>query len=414
MNEILLFYIQRALVLDILLWLLLIGMPIALGMLLYLQIRQSKVLKFELSQLDRIKSHNVEYDFILKAMRLAVWHVDAKNETITYEKDYRENVDGYAPPPATPFDELVMHYDENDRERMRKSFYEICRGDRDEIHEEYRIYSWFSGNTYWAETFATVAERDADGKPLKIVGASMRIDKRKDMEEALVNARIRAEESDRLKTAFIANISHEIRTPLNAIVGFTSLLPDVEGEERNELLNLIRENTQKLLRIVDDVVKISKIEAGMDELKLSIFDLNTVLLQAAQVAASDTYPGVEISTEFARNEQNLSTDLDRLQAIIRHLLSNATKFTEQGSIVIGYNEPHDGRIRIWVRDTGKGIPDDLQQRVFERFFKVDEFVPGAGLGLSVCQTMVFSLGGKIGVKSTLGSGSKFWFEIPFQ
>ena len=414
MNSVMLFFIQRAMLYDLFIWTLLIGTLLGMVAMLYWQIRQGRVLKLELSQLEKIKSHNVEYDFILKAMRLAIWHLDAKNETITYERDFREGNSGFTPPQNTPFSELVLHYDERDRARLTKSLNEICNGQREELHEEYRAYSWFSGETYWAESYASVAERDADGKPLKVVGASMRIDKRKNMEEDLVKARNRAEESDRLKTAFIANISHEIRTPLNAIVGFTSVLPDIEGEERQELLNLINENTQKLLRIVDDVVNISKIEAGTNDLVMSTFDLTPVLLQAAQAYEKDARPGVQMTTAFANAEQQISTDHNRLLEIIRHLLSNATKFTEQGSITVGYDLPADGRIRIWVRDTGKGIPEELQQRIFERFFKVDEFVPGAGLGLSVCQTMAFSLGGKVGVVSKLGEGSTFWVEIPFQ
>ena len=414
MNSVMLFFIQRAMLYDLFIWTLLIGTLLGMVAMLYWQIRQGRVLKLELSQLEKIKSHNVEYDFILKAMRLAIWHLDAKNETITYERDFREGNSGFTPPQNTPFSELVLHYDERDRARLTKSLDEICNGQREELHEEYRAYSWFSGETYWAESYASVAERDADGKPLKVVGASMRIDKRKNMEEDLVKARNRAEESDRLKTAFIANISHEIRTPLNAIVGFTSVLPDIEGEERQELLNLINENTQKLLRIVDDVVNISKIEAGTNELVMSTFDLNPILLQLMQSYEGKVQPGVQMTIAFANEEQQISTDHNRLSEIIRHFLSNATKFTEQGSIVVGYDQPADGHIRIWIRDTGKGIPEEFQQRIFERFFKVDEFIPGAGLGLSVCQTMAFSLGGKVGVVSKLGEGSTFWVEIPFQ
>ena len=243
----------------------------------------------------------------------------------------------------------------------------------------------------------------------------MRIDDRKAMEEALVDARNRAEESDRLKSAFLANMSHEIRTPLNAIIGFTSVLPDVEdNEERKMLLNLIHENTQKLLHIVDDVVNISKVETGKLELVMMSFDLNNELTMQADAATKDVKPDVTVSTSFANETQYITTDHKCLVEILQHYLSNATKFTDAGSIVVGYDQPNEGRIRIWIKDTGKGIPENLQQRVFERFFKVDEFVPGAGLGLSICQTLAYSLGGKVGVQSVLGEGSTFWVEIPIQ
>jgi signal transduction histidine kinase len=243
----------------------------------------------------------------------------------------------------------------------------------------------------------------------------MRIDERKAMEEALVLARNRAEESDRLKSAFIANMSHEIRTPLNAIVGFTSILPDITDDtERKGLLDLIHENTQKLLRIIDDVVSISKVEAGQEELVMTAFELNTVLSDLMARYQSDLNPGVEMTTAFASDMENVTTDHSRLIEIMKHILSNAVKFTAQGTITVGYDKPEAGRIRIWVRDTGKGIAEEHQERVFERFFKVDEFIPGAGLGLSVCRTLAQSLGGQVGVESKLGEGSRFWVEIPIQ
>ena len=233
------------------------------------------------------------------------------------------------------------------------------------------------------------------------------------MEEALVQARNRAEESDRLKTAFIANMSHEIRTPLNAIVGFTGVLPDItDAAERQSLLDLINENTQKLLRIVDDVVNISKIESGKEELVMTTFDLNNLLVEAMSRSEKDVNANVELKSHFALDTLTVTTDMVRLDTIMKHLLSNATKFTAQGMIEVGYDQPSEGRVTIWVRDTGKGISEDNLERVFERFYKVDEFIPGAGLGLSICRVMAFSLGGNVSVESTLGEGSIFRVEIP--
>ena len=263
--------------------------------------------------------------------------------------------------------------------------------------------------------YSAVAERDVDGHPVKIVGTTMRIDDRKAMEEALVQARNRAEESDRLKTAFIANMSHEIRTPLNAIVGFTSVLPDIDDqEERKSLLDLIHENTQKLLRIVDDVVNISKIESGQEQLVMTTFDLNTLLMENVSRCESELSQGVTLTTSFASESLTITTDLSRLDQIMKHLLNNATKFTQAGTIEVGYSQPVDGRVTIWVRDTGKGIAEENLERVFERFYKVDEFIPGAGLGLSICRVMASSLGGNVTAESELGEGSTFSVELPIQ
>jgi signal transduction histidine kinase len=198
-------------------------------------------------------------------------------------------------------------------------------------------------------------------------------------------------------------------------VGCTGILNEIpEGDEHQMLMGLIQENSQKLLRIVDDVVNISKFEAGKDELSMSIFDLNMVLREQCDKYAPRLASGVKLSTDFAETQLSISSDRTRVADVIDHLLSNAVKFTQSGSIVVGFNEPVANRIRIWIRDTGKGIAPEHLDRIFERFFKVDEFIPGAGLGLSICRTMAYSLGGSITCESKLGEGSTFWLDIPIQ
>ena len=235
------------------------------------------------------------------------------------------------------------------------------------------------------------------------------------MESALVDARNRAEESDRLKTAFIANMSHEIRTPLNAIIGFTGVLPDVSEEsERQQLIGLRQENNQNLLQIVDNVMAISRIESGREPLVKSTFELNELLHAMATAIAPQVQAGVELSVQPAAEAQSVTTDMGRLTGALDQLLSNAAKFTSKGSSVLGYDVPVSNRIRIWVRDTGKGIAAEHCEQVFERFYKVDEYIPGTGLGLSICRMMVASMGGSVGVQSKLGEGSTFWIEIPVE
>ncbi len=381
---------------------------------LRMQMRHTKQIKSELNLLKSLEKHNVEYEFVLGVMRLSIWHLDTTTGQLTFEQDFREksnkyfsNVDGMT------FQETIMALDSRDADRVNQALTDLCEGRRSTYHEMYRVKVPYDNSVYWEESYATVADRNADGKPIKIIGTSMRIDDRKAMEEALVQARNRAEESDRLKTAFIANMSHEIRTPLNAIVGFTSLLPDITDDaERQGLLDLVNENTQKLLRIVDDVVNISKIESGQEQLVMTTFDLNNLLIEAMNYFASKVNPNVEMKQSFAQESLTITTDMIRLSTIAKHLVSNATKFTTQGIIEVGYDQPQDGRVVIWVRDTGKGIAEENLERIFERFFKVDEFVPGAGLGLSICRVMAYSLGGEITVDSKLGEGSVFRVSIP--
>ena len=253
-------------------------------------------------------------------------------------------------------------------------------------------------------------ERDENGKPLKIVGTSQRIDERKEMETSLVTARNKAEESDRLKTAFLANMGHEIRTPLNAIVGFADLLPVVESEEdRNQLIREIQNNNHKLLRIIDGLVSMSKIEAGAKSLMMAKVDVNQVLEQMVNTYQPTTM--LAMMTECPLEELPMQTDREKLLEILDNLVQNAIKFTTEGYITLGYNVLGD-RVRIWVKDTGKGIPAEDQERIFERFVKLDEYIPGTGLGLSVAKSHALSLNGTIGVESKVGEGSTFWVELP--
>jgi signal transduction histidine kinase len=398
---------------EMLIWV--VGFILLLLSLLFLhkQHKTGKRLEKELLQLGKVKKHNVEYELVLKVMGLCTWHIDVESRTISYDNDYRDGNDCFVPAPGTPLQYLIDAMAEQDRERIQKSLEEICTGQKNDYHEISQVKIAHSDKYHWTEAYATVAKRNPEGQPEIIVGTSMRIDARKEMETALVAARNKAEESDRLKSAFIANMSHEIRTPLNAIIGFTSVLPDLEGEEeRKELINLIQENNQKLLRIVDDVINISKIEAGKEELEITSFDLNDMLKSVVDTYIPKVTQDVTISTMFAQSSMSISTDLNRLTEVINHLMSNAVKFTSQGKIILGYNVAANKQLRIWVQDTGKGIAPEHLERVFERFFKVDEYIPGAGLGLSICRTMAYSLGGEVGVDSKLGEGSKFWIEIP--
>lgn len=387
---------------------------VALIFFLRMQVRHTKQIKSELNLLKSLEKHNVEYEFVLGVMRLSIWHLDTTTGQLTFEQDFREKGNKYfSNADGMTFQETILALDSRDADRVNQALTDLCEGRRSSYHEMYRVKVPYDNSVYWEESYATVADRNADGKPTKIIGTTMRIDDRKAMEEALVQARNRAEESDRLKTAFIANMSHEIRTPLNAIVGFTSLLPDITDDaERQGLLDLVNENTQKLLRIVDDVVSISKIESGQEQLVMTTFDLNNLLIEAMNYFTSKVNPNVEMKQSFAQESLTITTDMIRLSTIAKHLVSNATKFTTQGIIEVGYDQPQDGRVVIWVRDTGKGIAEENLERIFERFFKVDEFVPGAGLGLSICRVMAYSLGGEITVDSKLGEGSVFRVSIP--
>ena len=388
---------------------------ILLFALIFIQRRTGKRLKGELAELAKIRQGNVEYEFILKAMKLSTWQMDPRRRMITFSNDFRGGQDDHIIPPDSSIDSLVDYLASSDAQRVRTAMDDLCEGRTSYYHQQYRVKSAnVKGLTYWEESYATIADRDVDGNPVKIVGTTMRIDDRKEMEAALIAARNKAEESDRLKTAFLANMGHEIRTPLNAIVGFADLLPVVENEEdRNQLIREIQNNNQKLLRIIDGLVSMSKIEAEAKNLVKSQTNLVSVLQELAQnyaqVVDNQT---VVLATQFPYTELMMTTDVAKLREMVDQLMQNAVKFTLKGSITLGFELIDGEHVRIWVKDTGKGIAEADKERIFERFVKVDEYIPGTGLGLSVAKSHAASLGGTIGVDSRPGEGSTFWVVLP--
>lgn len=388
---------------------------ILLFALIFIQRRTGKRLKGELAELAKIRQGNVEYEFILKAMKLSTWQMDPRRRMITFSNDFRGGQDDHIIPPDSSIDSLVDYLASSDAQRVRTAMDDLCEGRTSYYHQQYRVKSAnVKGLTYWEESYATIADRDVDGNPIKIVGTTMRIDDRKELEAALIAARNKAEESERLKTAFLANMGHEIRTPLNAIVGFADLLPVVENEEdRNQLIREIQNNNQKLLRIIDGLVSMSKIEAEAKNLVKSQTNLVSVLQELAQnyaqVVDNQT---VVLATQFPYTELMMTTDVAKLREMVDQLMQNAVKFTLKGSITLGFDLVDGDHVRIWVKDTGKGIAEADKERIFERFVKVDEYIPGTGLGLSVAKSHAASLGGTIGVDSRPGEGSTFWVVLP--
>lgn len=231
-------------------------------------------------------------------------------------------------------------------------------------------------------------------------------------EGQLVIAREKAEESDMLKSAFLANMSHEIRTPLNAIVGFSSMLEEAEDqEEKHQYITIIEDNNKLLLQLISDILDLSKIEAGTFDIipeRVNAKQLCNDLFQAMQMKAT---PQVELRLKDNLPELTFTSDKNRLYQVLLNFVTNALKFTSEGSITIDYKI--DGNeVKFSVQDTGMGVELEKQEAIFSRFVKLNSFIPGTGLGLPICQSIVTQLGGKIGVESEPGRGSCFWFTHP--
>ena len=223
-----------------------------------------------------------------------------------------------------------------------------------------------------------------------------------------------AEMSDQLKSIFLSNMSHEIRTPLNAIVGFSELLVNTDDpKDKAEYMAIINRNNELLLQLISDILDLSKIEAGTLEFIYDMVDINEMLrgLEMSYRQKNMEYPDVDISFTSHVNECVIYTEKNRVMQVISNFLNNALKFTNKGYIHFGYEEQANG-LRFFVSDTGKGIPLEKQDEIFKRFVKLDSFTNGTGLGLAICQTIVYKLGGEIGVISEEGKGSTFWFTLP--
>ena len=252
---------------------------------------------------------------------------------------------------------------------------------------------------------------DGDEKVLLTVRDITRLKK---IQEELEVARQVAEVAGEQKTAFLANMSHEIRTPLNAIVGFAGLLANASEAERNSYVEIIKGNTNMLLQLVNDILDMSKIEAGTLEFIYSDTDVNQIMRELEgifRLRLEEADSPVRIVFEPCLPVCFIHTEKNRVSQVISNFLSNAFKYTKEGTITLGYKVREDD-IYFYVQDTGTGIPAENVDKVFERFMKLDAKKQGTGLGLSISQTIIKKLGGEIGVFSEYGKGSTFWFTLP--
>ena len=234
----------------------------------------------------------------------------------------------------------------------------------------------------------------------------------KKQQKELEAARIKAEESDRLKSAFLANMSHEIRTPLNAIVGFSKIVIDAEcTNEKEQYAEIIERNSEILLNLFNDILDLSSLEADSLSFNIRPIKLIDICLQLEQQFCYKVKNGTKLILDDVDTELYVSGDWNRIIQIISNLLSNAAKFTPKGEIHFGYREKEDF-VEFYVKDSGIGIPAERVATIFQRFGKINDFVQGIGLGLTLCRMLVEKMGGRIWLRSQEGKGSRFYFTLP--
>lgn len=253
---------------------------------------------------------------------------------------------------------------------------------------------------------------DKKGHLIGVVCKKEDVTEQKQVEIVLREAKEKAEESDRLKSAFLANMSHEIRTPLNAIVGFSGLLAVTDDpDEKAEYTSIINSNNDLLLQLINDILDLSKIEAGTLEFINSEVDVNSLLSDIEQSSLIKVMPGVKLAFTERMPYCVIDTDKNRLSQVITNFINNAIKFTQEGSITFGYRHEKDS-LYFFVTDTGCGMTKEGVNKIFHRFVKLNSFIQGTGLGLSICQMIIKRMNGEIGVGSEYGKGSTFWFRLP--
>ena len=359
---------------------------------------------------DEFRELNLLLDGILNNIPVYLYVKDPKNEFryLYWNKAFADHS-------GIPASKAIGHTDfeifplPEDAEKFRRDDLEL-------LHTNKRIdmqetYLTADGEARIVQTLKALVPME--GREPLLIGISWDITDLQNIEQELIKARIKAEQSDRLKSAFLANMSHEIRTPLNAIVGFSQLLPDADtAEEKKIYSDIINQNSDILLQLINDILDLSKIEAGTFEYVKRPMNLGEACRTIYTIHKERVKEGVKLVFDNGEGNLLIEGDSNRIMQVITNFITNACKFTDSGEIRFGFEKQGDD-IRVYVKDTGIGIDPAEVSRIFDRFVKLNSFVQGTGLGLSICRMIIEKLGGEIGVDSKPGKGSTFYFTIPY-
>jgi len=383
----------------------------------------SQGMQFDITQHKRTEEALLAEQYLLNAFMIntpdVIYFKDIESRIIRFNKAYARLhgvTDDHDILGKTDFDFFT-------NEHAKKAFDDeqtIMRTGHSLINIEEKE-TWNDGHITWSLT-SKFPLRNKDGVIAGTFGVSRDITAQKKLEEELIAAKHKAEESDRLKTAFLHNISHEIRTPMNAIMGFSGFMndPDMDNDQKAHFAQVIQQSSHQLLSIIDDIVRIATIEAGQEKLQETEINLNNLLLfLREQFAAKAAIKNVsfEIMPGLDDERSIIVADETKLMQIISNLLENAIKFTQEGQVLAGYTLKH-GFLEFFVKDTGIGIPESMHSDIFNRFSQVESSISrqfgGSGLGLSISKAYVDLHGGRIWVESEPGTGSSFYFTLPYR
>ena len=362
-------------------------------------------------QLDEeLRERNYKMELTFKTVGMSYWDFDVESGQFRAFNDPVN--DFHSEKPISPKEYLSTAHPE-DVDCVREYINRILLGVNSDFNLKYR------SKTKWDDEWQTLLvtgipiERNKKGQVTRYTGIKINNTKWEKMAQELKDLKEKAELSDRLKSAFLANMSHEIRTPLNAIVGFSELMINCDdSSEKEEYMEIIQSNNELLLRLINDILDLSKIESGILERKPEKFNMSKVCSELyTMIQPKVTNPDVEFRLDESGPECLIFLDRNRLKQVWMNYLTNAVKCTQSGYIKMGYSIEGKG-IRFYVEDSGVGIPVDLQDRVFGRFQKLNEFAQGTGLGLAISRAIIEGAGGKVGFISQPGKGSTFWAWVP--
>lgn len=353
---------------------------------------------------EELENKEKKIQFAIQTSDLVQWEYD--NRTHLFNSS-NEHIKGSET--ILTSDDYFNAVHPDDRERVREIINIMDEGRDETILFHKRLRYSENDNWHYTTVYGAPFEKDHAGKVIRYIGFRRDDTEWKNLNERLEEEITKAREADKLKSAFLANMSHEVRTPLNAIVGFSQLLMNTDDPaEREEYVQIINVNNDLLLRLINDILDLSKLESGMMELKRETFDLVSFFDDfAATMKQRMTNPDVELRIINPYRKCMVHLDKNRLAQILTNFATNAIKYTPKGYIKMGY-EYVDHGLRLYVEDTGIGIPKEKQCHIFQRFEKLDDFAQGTGLGLSICKAISEAVGGRIGFESEVGKGSTFW------
>lgn len=352
-------------------------------------------------------------EFSMAAGDVYTWKMDEHERSITFHESFFLKIEGQRKKEKIPYSEFLEKVHPNDRDRCITTV-ENMRLDKQAGKQSIQLRILLPAGYTWFEFRISSMPELGLNSSTRFSGICLSVQLQKETESSMIQILKEAEESNRLKAEFLANMSHEIRTPLNVILGFSTIIEEVEPEERGEYLELINRNCDILLHTINDILDISRVESGYP-FQYKVCELSTLFSEVWHDQQT-LFSGREVQLFLQLPEKDIlmETDPHRLKEVLIQLIENASRFTPAGSVTFGFKpDAEESNVTIFVSDTGIGISPENRTIVFERFYKLDQFTTGGGLGLSICKEIVKRLGGVISIGDGLtGQGTCVTISLP--